>query len=195
MSGLETLNPVTQDTEVKKAHGVPDLSRSKKGDMVNVIALAYYYLIESATTSSESALVDAKQLRANGQAQQKLNSQEAGLKWNYVPKLQEDHHKTVYDHLHWNGNTLYLKRYTHKWTTVKNQGEVTNAEAKNQRVVAERQFLTQKMSVLQQSAKTAETHVNSVAGESTQTLQEGQKMMQMLESLTFKALIRRPARG
>ncbi len=173
----------------------------KGAPQVDVMALAYYYLVQAATTTSESALVQAKQTKANGLAQQALNKEAAALQWYYVPNLKSTKHKTYIPHTHWSWNPFkhggfhYTTYQKVTWTTHKNQVTVTNDQSKNEQVAAERQTLTQKMGVLQQLASVSETHINTISDESTQTMQESSQLLQIIQSLTFQALLRRQPQG
>ncbi|MEZ5314868.1 MAG: DUF720 domain-containing protein [Chlamydiales bacterium] len=177
--------------------------KDKNAFQENVIALAYYYLVEAAMTSSESALIQAKQTKANGIAQKELNKEAAALPWYYVPDLKEDQHVEYVpvDRNFWDSWWKVWDTHIHvrswnkvTWVTHQNQLTVSNGQAKNQQVMAERQFLTQKMGVLQQSAYINETHINSINNESMQILQESSQINRILQSLTFKALLRQPSR-
>jgi len=195
MSDIAINNPVIGGHDSGKTHQTQGNESIKKGNGVDVMALAYYYLIESATTASETALIQAKQLKANGLAQEQLNKEAAQLQWYYVPDIQVTHHSTIVKHTHWTWkfwkNGFHYTTYQRiTWTTQKNQATVANDQAKNQQVSAERDYLTQKMSVLQQIASVNETNVNTISDESSQTMQESSQIMDIIQSLTFKALIR-----
>lgn len=176
--------------EAAQAGGAPQGASQQ-----DVMALAYYYLVQAATITSENALVQAKQTQANANAQQQLDNEAAQLKWYYVSNLKTTHHKTYIAHTHWHWKfwshgfhyTTYQKV---TWTTHKNQLTVTNQQTKNEQVAAERQFLTQKMGVLQQMASVGETHINSINDEASQSMQESSQILQIIQNLTFQALLR-----
>lgn len=195
MSNPLIINPVSQKNLEAPQPASGD--EQKKASEFNVLALAYYYVVQMATTSTESAVVKAKQLNAIGKSEQALNREAAGLKWNYVPKEDCTKHKERIPHYHWTWdmhNEVRYTTYTTKWlTTHANAGQVSAAEEANQQVTADRTAFTQKLNVLQQIASVEEGHVNSIADESSQDMQQGSMILQIVQSLTFKALLRPPA--
>lgn len=196
MSSPLVINPVNEK-DLEALQPTSGKEQEKASDF-NVLALAYYYVVQMATTSSETAVAKAKQLNAIGKSEQQLNREAAALKWNYVPKEDCTKHNERIPHYHWTWdmhNEVRYTTYTTKWiTTHANAGQVSAAEEANQRVSADRAFFTQKLNVLQQIASVEEGHVNSIADESTQDMQQGSMILQIIQSLTFKALLRPPTR-
>lgn len=174
---------------------------------IDVMALAYYYLVESASTSAESALVQAKRLRANAESQELLNEEAAQFKWNSIPKLASNHHKVVFSHVHWTWEFwkhdadlpipgfLYKTGFTKDFVTHPNEAVVQNVEAKNNQISAQKQFFTNQISSLQMEAQRSATTDNSISQEAAQTMQEGASLLQIVRDLTFKALIRQPVQN
>lgn len=190
----------------------------------DVLALAYYYIVESATITSESALVQAKRIKANAEAQQQLDNYSAELQWDSIPKaITKDEHFTVkstsqwfncgpngnnnptkwakeHGYNHWKrvsitGGNGWAKSHVKFWNTKSeiytlNASKIQAAETKNEQVAAERQYLTQKMGVLQQMASVGETHINTISDEASQSMQESSQILKILQSLTFQALLR-----
>jgi hypothetical protein len=165
---------------------------------VDAIVLAFYYLMEASNATAQSAIVHSKQLNQNAVAQQNLNNKAAQLQWCYVPELQVDKHSLRKTNTHWtiefwkHGGFEYVTYQTLKWTTNANGGLVNNAEAQNQQVIAERETIANRLNALQQNAQIGETNVNTFTDASMQTMQETQNVMQILQSLTFQALMRQP---
>jgi hypothetical protein len=164
----------------------------------NAIAVVIYYMEDAASISAQGAMVRAKQLNQNGVAQQQLNDRAAKLQLFDVPQLQVDHHKQMKQNEHTKmlGRGARMIYYTYKtiaeWDTNPNIGAVNNAEAQNQQVAGERQIISDRLSVLQQDAQTAATNINSLSDESMQSTQAATNLIQVLQDLTFKALLRKP---
>jgi hypothetical protein len=188
----QNVSQILAETKANEAAS-PKGGKGNGAPIENVMALAYYYLVQAASTTSESALVLAKQSQANYLAQEQLNNQSASLKWYSVPKLKEHTKNVKITHYTWDfwKHKGYFKYTVYKKEHIPlNQSKITNAQDKNQNVQAERQILTEKMGVLQQTASVNETQINTVSDESTQSMQESSQMTQIIQSLTFAALLR-----
>ncbi len=173
---------------------------------IDAMALAFLLLLEAASSSAKSAIIRSKQLSGNAKAQQRLDNEAAQLQWNYMPKPQIHNHTRRIatpsgKYTRWNGKFWTAKFWEHgmhyhykkiRRPTIANQGQIDQAETKNQQVAEQRETISDKLKVLQQLAQVGETGVNSQVQDSLQSMQEGSNLMQILESLTFKALIRRP---
>lgn len=191
---INNTNPEIQQLEVHKSGSVKGKEHSKNANFT--MAVLVYLLIQAAMTSTEGTLARAKQLNANGLAQEALNREEEKIQWDRVPKLKTNVHTKTIWHWHWtarfwrHGGFHYRTKQVVKWKTHPNQGAVEAAEEKNQQHEAERQMLTQEQMVLQQMSEVQSGHINSLADESVQTMQLSQGILKMVRSLTFKALMR-----
>ncbi len=179
---------------------------------VDPLLLAFYYLLEASNTSDRSAMIHAKQLNQNAQSQQKLNAQLSALRRDSVPSLQSKHYTDYHWH-HYHPGWSFTKlsqphtnphyRIYLPWeylacttrVTHPNQNAVDQAQAVNQELSVQRQMLSDKMTVLQQNAQVKESQVNSISDEAMQTSQEGSHLIQILQSLTFQALLRHAPQG
>jgi len=167
------------------------------GGTIDPLVVAFYLLMEVANTTCQSAIIHSKQLASNAKAQQMLNNEAAQLQWYSVPKLDSTKHREVISdttHFTWafwkHDAFLYTTCKTKTFVTHKNQTQVDNAMAKNQRVAAQRQIISDRLTLLQQTAQVGETNVNTSVNESMQSMQEGTDLLHILLSLTFKALLR-----
>ncbi len=160
-------------------------SLSKGGD---VIALAFYLLLEASKTGTETALIHAKELNNNALSQENLNRQEEKLEFVDVPKEQVDVHHHV-THVEQNlptpdGGCIH-KSWTYKWTTKSypNANAVLIAESKNKQIMFERQKISQELTMKQQEANISEQQVYSIGQEARQTMQEGSTLNNLLRSM------------
>ena len=161
---------------------------------VDPLVLAFFYLLEASNTSDQSALLHAKQLGQNAAAQQKLNAEIENLKRDTVPALQNKYRTTYIWHYYF--IFWYLtKETTHTIIGHPNQQAVNQAQMDNQETSVQRQMLTDKMAVLQQNAQVKESQINSITDEAMQTAQEGTGLLQMLQNLTYQALLRHAPQG
>ncbi len=172
---------------------------SKETSPANYMALAFLYLVKASISTSETALIKAKQIGGNARAQAQLIKQENAMQFRTVPTL---NNKTITEHdKHTNfGRVLHGKDPF--YTTVKHikpnnyvgVNTVNRAQAQNRQVDADRALLSQKIGILRQSGSVNETNINSINDDATQTMQEGTKLETILQSETFNALMRRPPR-
>lgn len=222
ISNLEIKEPNKTEEVIKTAF--KEVAGPKGASQQDVLALAYYYIVESATITSESALVQAKRIKANAEAQQQLDNYSAEMQWDSIPQaITKDKHFTVkstsqwfncgpngnnnptkwaedHGYNHWKrisvtGGNGWAKSHVKFWNTKSeiytlNASKIQAAETKNEQVAAERQYLTQKMGVLQQMASVGETHINTISDEASQSMQESSQILKILQSLTFQALLR-----
>ena len=158
---------------------------------VDPLLLAFYYLLEASNTSDKTAMIHAKQLNQNAQSQQKLNAELSQLQRDSVPHLNTKHHTTYICHYYF----LFWWFTKKTWVTHSNQVAVDQAQAANQELSVQRQMLSDKMVTLEQDAKIVVSKVNSITDEAMQTEQEGSGLLQALQSLTFKALLRHAPQG
>ena len=168
------------------------------------LVLAFFFLLDASTVSSESAMIRAKQLNQNALTQQRLNNKAAELQWYNVPKEQVNHHAaTVLAQTHWTWE-FWLHSGQFEYTTFKNipawdsypNGSiVNNIQTKNRQVAAQRDLFANKLTLMQQQAGIAAGGINSISGEAMQSMQEGGNLLQILQSLTFQALLRHPVQG
>lgn len=177
---------------------------------VDPIVLAFFYLLEAANTSAQTASIHAKEMSQNAQAQQQLNREAASLKWFSLPKPEYNNHTAWTNHktrvhktIHgwtanwgrtftWRGTITTWVTVKHTWKTIQNSGDIQNAQSNNQQIAADRQILSQRIAGLQNTAHIKETNINTTIDTSMQDIQEGQNLLQILEALTFKALMRQP---
>lgn len=168
---------------------------------VDPLALAVYLLMEVSNTTAQCAMIHTKGLQQNALAQQDLDDQAAKMQWNGLPQLQINHHqhqtiaKTHWTWKFWQHSGMFLYVTFQKiasFDTHPNEGLVDQAEAKNQQISGDRTAITQQLNVLQQRAQTGETNVSSFTDESMQAIQEESNLISILQTLTFKALLRQP---
>lgn len=181
------------------------------GNGVDPIVLAFFLLLDAATTSSNSAVIKSKQLKSNAIAQQRLDNEDARMHWYYIPKEKVKvvtyrfdvpnlpgmkAKYSTWDWKFWKGSFwdhgVHYGYQKQRITKVENQVEIDQAQARNQQAALQRQKLADKMRLLQQYAAVEEGGVNLQIDESINFIQEGSNLMQVLESLTFKALLRKP---
>lgn len=189
LSFISTVNAPAPASQEKQAP-------NKKGS-VDALLLAYFCLVDAATTSSESAEIRAKEMQGNAKAQQILNQEQANLHFNSIPAVQRTYHTTKVHvtNVYWTQGGGFFETqhtYTKRIAHTINNAQIMNAQAANTRIAAERQGLSDQMTVLQQGAQISATGINTVEDEAMQSIQEGSNLMQILESLTFKALLRSP---
>jgi hypothetical protein len=161
---------------------------------IDPLVLAFFFLLEASNTSDQSALLHAKQLGQNAAAQQKLNAEIEGLQRDTVPTLQNKYRTTYICHYYfffW----WFTKETTHTVIGHPNQQAVSQAQMDNQEMSVQRQMLTAKIADLQQNAQVTESEVNSITDEAMQTTQEGTGLLQMLQNLTYQALLRHAPQG
>ena len=188
------LDPASQQPPVQGA--APASKGSSSQNNVDPLLLAFYYLLQASNLSSDSALIHAKQINQNALSQEKLNARLGELQNYSVPTLQKNHHTTHISHWTWKfWKHGFHYHITKTWTTVANQGAVDQSQAKNQEISAQRQMLTDQMTLLQQTAQVSEANVNSIGNEAMQSIQEGTNLLQILQSLTYQALLRQAPQG
>jgi len=188
----------------KKAEGPVEGKSKKHPGGPNALMLAFIYLIEIANMHSDSALLKAKQLKANALSQQRLNREAEQLKFHEIPR--GNHHSMWWKQ----GSLTWLERWENKgksfkrfskwyekitWTTGVNERQVKIDISENQETAALRQNIESQLTVLQQHARISQDRIKNVCNEAVQTMQEGSSLMQVLQSLTFKALMRQPVQG
>lgn len=168
---------------------------------IDPLALAVYLLMEVSNTTAQCAIINTKALQQNALAQQDLDDQAAKMQWSGVPKLQTVHHPhQTQANTHWtwkfwehSGMFCYVTfKHIKSFDTHPNEGLVDQAAAKNQQISADRSTITEQLNVMQQRAQTGETNVNSFTDESMQAIQEESNLVSILQTLTFKALLRQP---
>lgn len=196
MSETEVINQCIKNLEAPASSQAGE--KQPPQPSLDPLFIAYYLLMEATNVSSQAAIIHSKVLNRNALAQERLNNQAAQLQWYHLPKIVEHkHHKTI-KHTHWTGSfwshsgfeyTTYQKI---NWTTSPNATAVQEAQTKNQEVAAKRQILSEKLSVLQQLAQVGESGVDTITDEAMQTMQASSYILQVLETLTFKALLRQP---
>lgn len=167
-------------------------TKSKQGSP-DVLMLAYLYLVIAANCSADTALTKAKELKANGLEQQNLNNDISALKWVTVSeqKVQHNHHGTwVLPHWwsHWTYKTWWTTQFL-------NKTQIAEQQSQNQQVFAERGAIQDQLTVLQQNASIGQTNVSTQTQESVQSMQESSSLLDMVQNLTFKALLHQPPAG
>jgi hypothetical protein len=183
-------------------------------DGVNVIELAFYYLLEASTTACASAVIHSKLLEKNALSQIRMNNEFAQLQFYSVPELQIDHHVITIKHHHltwkfwkhddkgkgWKsmlnpfGMFSYVTIEKIDRPTIRNQGVIDQMGAKNQMIAGQRQTFADRLNVLQQLAQVGETNANNFSDEAMQTMQMGSSLLDILQNLTFQALLRHPTK-
>jgi len=182
----------------------PSQGSKTGGSKVDPELLVYLYLVEAAMTCADSAMVKSKQLNANAVAQQKINREASAMKWVSVPNEQvKTNHHTMYEGHKWTKGSWWdcwipiphdIKKtlVTHE---ILNEASIQAANSQNQVMFATRTLLEDKVTVLQQTASVGETSVSTQAQESMQAMQEGSNLLQIAQSLTFKAMLTQPPQG
>lgn len=202
------IDPIDQKIQPKPVEVVPSSGPEEKKGQVDVMLLAFMLLLEAASVNSHGAILHAKQLQANASAQQRLNNEEAHYKWHSIPEEQVKqwttkrntpngkYTRTTYFKPGWDAPTMkHHYRYTkdhHK--KILNQGAIDEAQVANEQTAKDRATIQDKLKVLQQEAQGQEGSVNSQVNESMQDIQESSNLMDILQSLTFQALLRKPTR-
>jgi hypothetical protein len=164
------------------------------------IALLCYCFIDAQMTLSKAAIVHAKNLSQNADAQNSLNEQAKELKWYNIFDIQPDHHKITTKTAHTDpfgsqGNDYVYYTYKVQWVTTINaqaQEELQNAQAKNQSVVTQRAIITDKINLLEQEASVEEDNTNALVDECTKIQEANTSVMKDIQNLTYLALIRDP---
>lgn len=213
------INPVLDSLEQEKemAAIVPAGQSSSSADgQGDILAIAFMLLMEASSISTDTAQIHAKQLQQNALSQQRLNAQEQEDHFEAVPSKIIDHHTVTFHTQHtscrhqrtkppgtgwwWSWNRFQGGNWRRRWETTRrvshntcpNQGAIDQVNARNQEISSDRMKLADQLSILQQGAEIGESQVNTITNEAMQTAQEGVNLLQILQSLTFKALLRNP---
>lgn len=154
--------------------------------------IAYLALLDTENISTQSTMVKAKELASNAAKQEQLNREAAQLKWSEIPKEQVNwHEKTIaYWTTSWNIMSGFFHHKKVWYPTYPNQNAIAQAEMNNQLEMTLRQQYSNSMTVLEQSAKVQTSEISTQADEGIQALKELTNIMLILQSLTFKALMR-----
>lgn len=209
MSNFAPISNITDQAAEDQRKELEALQKAEKkaehkgsgSDLVDPLILAFFLLLEASNTSTQSAIIHAKQLNQNAISQQRLNAKAATLRWYSLPIKKENRHSFKSWHGHWTWH--WEKHHTfHYWTyknvvwyTSPNGAIVDEMQTKNEAIAAERQLLADRLTVMQQQAQVGETGVNTINDEAMQTMQEGGNLIQILQSLTYHALLRHPVQG
>jgi|ERR1700722_18617776 len=174
-----------------------DGTNPPKGNGVDLMELAFFYLMEASTISANSANIQAKQLNQNATAQLNLNNQAEQLKWNEIPKLIKNDHTVTNYHYHWtwnpfggHGNFFYVTETHVHYQTSPNQGIINQNEEKNLQISGDRQRISSQLSRLQQDAQLSGTGIHNTSEESMQAMTAASQLVKILQNMTFKALLR-----
>ncbi|NGX61929.1 MAG: hypothetical protein K940chlam9_01420 [Chlamydiae bacterium] len=198
MTDPVSLNPEISSLQAQKTT-THDRGSPFIGNNVSPIMLAYLMLVEAASNTTESALLQSKELQANAASQQRLNKEQQHLQMQTVPKEKIDHHKDKHSHWSWGlwqmgqWNAM-VTNYTFR-TSIPNLTKVKNAEARNQEISAQRSIISDRLLVTQQSAKIQMTEINTKSNTASEIMSETGALMNMVKSLTFKALMTQPESG
>lgn len=185
------LNPIALESIGTASVGRPEKGKDP-AKHPNAMMLAYLCLIEAENICTKTSMLKAKELANNASMQEKLNKESSQLHWAQIPSDKANHHeKTV---TYWTFSTTWLSFQDHKkqvhWTTYPNQDAIAQAEVKNQLQMAVLQENSNQLNVLEQSAKVGMTDASVEANKGIQALSEASNIMQIVESLTFQALLR-----
>lgn len=213
---INTVLDSVEQERAMEAITAPGQSSSPSDEQGDILAITFMLLMEASTISSHTAQIHAKQLEQNALSQQRLNAQEQHDHFSEIPSKIIDHHTQVYHTQHsscrhqrqrptgtgwwWSWNRFQGGDWRRRWVTTRrvshntcpNQGAIDQANARNQEISADRMRLADQLSILQQGANIGEAQVNTISNEAMQTAQEGSNLLQILQSLTFKALLRSP---
>lgn len=199
MAQINIIDPKLEKLQ-KKSPTPPAAGPGQQGIGPNLMEVIFALLVEEANITAANSEIRAKGLQKNALSQQRLEKEAEELQWNYIPKEQVRHRTVVYHTKKWRWTwwgkfhrpCWYRRTKVVKQTYVANQGAIDAAQSKNQKVAALRQEISEQLSVDQQEAQVKETNLNSQLDIVTQILQESSQLMDILKSLTFKALLRKP---
>lgn len=191
---VDPINSNPQDSQVSGAHLPKDKNPEQSLDP---ILLAYFCLVNATNTASRTAVIKSKELQQSGNAQLALNKELANIGWYQVPTVRKTKvTKGMVSTWKWTlplvGNhPIRYKAYKKVYTMVVANGTVrTAAQMKNQQADAERTHIIQNLNMLQQGAQIDETKVSTITNEAVQTMQQASGLVDMLQMLTFKVLMR-----
>jgi hypothetical protein len=171
----------------------------------DAIYLAYSMLLKLVNTAHQTALIEAKELRSNAAAQNRLIGQEAAANFqNFTHKqlfstqhIQDRHVKFITipnnngcgpDGMQPGGGFEQEKVWytTHIQVVARNpdRKDMDSLEANNQETSAIRGVLESRLGLLRQGGSISETNMNSTVDEDQQTTQAGSGLMDLVEQLT-----------
>lgn len=159
----------------------------------NVMMMVFLLLLEAENISSHSAAIQAKDLENNAFAQQRLNAEAEKVQWNEIPKEGKVYRTVRMTHWGPGGTYWTFKRVSVPGAYV-NATAVAEAEMKNQELMSMREKISNELIVLQQNSKVDTVTVNDQIQLTIMTIRKGSYILQILDSLTFKMLLRSPPR-
>ena len=201
---LIEISKISSLLDVKKAQG-PEQTKEKKGNPQMTMALVFIYLLQTAMTETDSAISKSKQMDALSSKELQANKEAEQLHFEDV-RPDVKHYRTK-GHVDITTRQIWQKSYWTKGsvsvhyvpgkkkTRIENKSAIAAAQGHNDEISAERSVIEEKMGVFQQEAQGDASAVNTIVQQSTTTMKEGSGLLDMVRSLTFKALLTRDIQG
>lgn len=144
---------------------------------INVLAYALGLLLDSSNVAQQSAVVGAKNLEANAQAQANQNNIEGQV--NFVVISQKYHMKRKYV------SNAKFSGYIHKRTPVhiKNQ-KLQAIETQNEQIQKERDYFANNLTLLQQNSSITSSNESMYTNNSMQSLEAATSLLQTCNTLS-----------
>jgi hypothetical protein len=194
ISDIQSLDPKS----FLSTHGGHPLGEADPaGSQIEPLFVVYYLLLQATNTGCGTALIQAKMMNENAAAQDAMNNRRHDCQSNQLPSklmTRKPNGRTkghMAQHGFWQvwyykqGNIIYI-------SVCKNQGEIDHVVDQNEEVNAKRNFLTNQLNSLQQTAQLQSAQINTIADMSMQSTQQASHILDLLTTLTDAALLRKP---
>lgn len=152
----------------------------KPQDASNALLYAFYLILDSVKIQRDSADMEANKIRANAEAQSKLNDEMARINYEQVGKDGKIWSHVEVDWVSPEGGGSYWK-----WTSRDpTSNELSEMNLKNQQISKRLNYIENKTTIERQNAQVDTTNLNTTVNTAQQSVQIDGSLTNILTSLT-----------